>query len=491
MPPLGTHAAAKAGPAKAGTAKAGTAAASCTEPNCNLQYNGGQVQHSPHVYVDFWGPNWSSATATEKYLLSFYAGLGATGDTWSLITSQYPDSTGHPVFGKSVYVEYGTDTTPPPSEVTPDDLAAEAATAASAFSIKDIADTQVIVASQSGTCFSDGFSGSSCTPVPASYCAWHSSAFFGSGDLPFTNLPYQLDGNCGENFVNAGAAGTYDGFSIVGGHEYAESVTDPVPDNGYIDLSDGISGGEIGDKCAWGGEIWGTPDPIGNIKLSTGTFAMQSLWSNVTHGCAMSGVSVKPLGSQTSVLGRAVSLRERASAVPNVTLSYKATGLPAGLSINPSTGLIHGTVSGTVRAYAAKVTVAYSTGSVSFTVKWTVDAVGRVTGTWSKCVDNANGKTTAGNKIDIFTCTGKAQQTITFTPGGQLQVQGGCITGTTRALFERCSSATNRIWTRTGSEYVSKSNGKCLTDPDNTRANGTALTLATCASRVYQRWSLP
>jgi Ricin-type beta-trefoil lectin domain/Putative Ig domain len=482
VPPLGTHVAA--------------VAATCKEPNCDLQYNGGAVQHSPHVYVDFWGPGWGNDQAQQavlSYLLKFYKGLGATGDTWSLITSQYPDNSGHPVFGKSVFAEYGTDASAPPSEVTPDDLAAEAAAAASAFGIKDIGDAQVIVAAQSGTCFSDGFAGSSCTPVMASYCAWHSSTSFGSGELPFTNLPYQLDadGECGENFVNSGTAGTDDGFSIVGGHEYAESVTDPVPDNGYIDFADNVSGGEIADKCAWAGEIWGTPDPIGDIKLSTGTFAVQSLWSNVKHGCVMSGVSITPLGNQTSVLGRAVSLQVHGSAVPGVTLGYTATGLPTGLSINPATGLIHGTVSGAVKAYAAKVTVSYSTGPASFMFKWTVDAVGRVTGTWSKCVDNANGKITGGNKIDIATCTGKAQQTITFTPGGQLQLQGGCITGTTRALFEPCNSATNRIWTRTGSEYVNKSNGKCLTDPNNSKANGTALTLATCANRVYQHWSLP
>ena len=31
-------------------------AAGCTEPNCNLLYGGGSVQHSPHVYLLLWGP---------------------------------------------------------------------------------------------------------------------------------------------------------------------------------------------------------------------------------------------------------------------------------------------------------------------------------------------------------------------------------------------------------------------------------------------------
>ena len=31
---------------------------SCAESNCPMPYNGGSVQHTPHVYLLFWGPNW-------------------------------------------------------------------------------------------------------------------------------------------------------------------------------------------------------------------------------------------------------------------------------------------------------------------------------------------------------------------------------------------------------------------------------------------------
>jgi hypothetical protein len=489
VPPLGTH-------IKVAAKRTGAGAGSCAEPNCDIGYGGGPVQHNPRIYVVFWGPGWlndSTDEAAANYLVNLYYGLGASGDLWSLTTSQYSDGTGHPTFGSHELVEYGDDTSASPSEVTPSDLAAEAVLGANAFSITDVPDAQVVVVSQSGTCFSDGFAGSSCQPVQAAYCGWHSYTGFGSGELSFTNLPFQLDAgsSCGEDFINSGSAGEFDGFSIVGGHEYAESVTDPQPDSGYADLADNVSGGEIADKCAWAGELWGTPDPAGDVKLSTGTYAMQSLWSNATGSCVMSGVSVRPVANQTSALGHAVSLQVHASAVPFVTLTYSAVGLPAGLSINASTGLIHGTVTGPVKQYSPSVHVAFSTGTIAVRLKWTVDAVGKVTGTWSKCVDNANGKTTGGNKIDISSCTGKAQQTITFTPGGQLQVQGGCITGTSRAFFEPCTSATSKIWTRVGSEYVNKSNGKCLTDPNNSKVNGTALTLATCSNRSYQRWSLP
>ena len=68
-----------------------------------------------------------------------------------------------------------------------------------------------------------------------------------------------------------------DGFSIVGGHEYAEAVTDPEPSSGWV-ASDGE---EIGDLCAWQNLI--------ALSLSTGSFAVQPLWSNNAGGCATSG----------------------------------------------------------------------------------------------------------------------------------------------------------------------------------------------------------
>ena len=136
---------------------------------------------------------------------------------------------------------------------------------------------QVVVATQSGTCPSGFACGGS-----GSYCAWHSDD---DNSVPFTNLPYMLDAgfSCGEDFVSA----QDDGFSMVGGHEYAETITDPYPNSGWWDPSDPY-GGEIGDKCAWGGSIWGGSDPYGDVNLATGSFAMQSLYSNAEHGCIMS-----------------------------------------------------------------------------------------------------------------------------------------------------------------------------------------------------------
>jgi len=473
----------------------------CKEPDCVMPWNGGSVQHNPKLYVVFWGPTWTTDAgeqASSTYLLNFYSGLGTSSDTWSLTNSQYSDGTGSPAFSGSELVADTVDTGAPPTSVSQGSLAAEAAAAASFFSITDVANAQVVVVSQSGTCFNDGFAGSSCTPVPAAYCAWHSATAYHSGQLSYTNLPYQLDagGNCGEDWINPG--GTWDGFSTVGGHEYAEAITDPVPNSGYIDLSDNVSGGEIGDKCAWAGSIWGDTDPAGNITLSTGTFAVQSLWSNSNDGCVMSGpvtptVKVTTPGTQTSSLGSTPSLQIKATATPAVTLTYAAAGLPSGLSINSATGLIHGKVGGSVRSYTPKVTVRYTGGSKSVSFKWQADAVGAMKGYASLCADDHSGKTTAGNKIDIWSCTGGPSQRITYTTAGQLRVLGGCFNaGSVNVFYEPCTSATNKVWTRNSSgEYVVKSSGKCLTDPNNAKAKGTQLTVSACKNAADQHWTLP
>ena len=483
----------------------------CSEPDCNLVYQGGTVQHTPHVYVIFWGPNWSSDTSTRNYLLNFFTGLGNTsgGDTWSAIVDQYADGTGHPTFGTSLLTASGIDTSTPPTSVTMADLGTEALKAISAFGITDVSDANIVIASQSGTCFAPPdssdptytFAGNCGTPQTTGYCGFHSDVLDSSNaELPFTNLPYQTDAQaeCGENFVNSGSAGTDDGFSVVAGHEAMETITDPIITGtttqlGWIDLND-TYGGEVGDKCAWGGEIWGDSDPYGDVTLATGKFAVQSLWSNAISGCAMSPLTVTTPATQSSTIGKAVSLQITVSTGgAKIPLTYTSTGLPAGLSLNKTTGLISGTPGVTAGTHSTTVKVSYSGGSQSVSFTWKVSAPTaqiKLTGTTTKCIDDASGLTTAGNKIDILTCAAGAEQQIHFASDNELQVAGGCVTGTTVTTLQPCTAASNQRWTRQANgEYVLKSSGLCLTDPS--RANGTQLTLAACTGAATQEWTLP
>lgn len=230
-----------------------------------LQYYGGPVQHTLSVYLDFWGSQWNNdANGVKSYMTNLFNGLGTSSDHWSTVTSQYTDySGGHPSFGGAVLRGvWSHNTVSAPGSASASQISSEANTAAGHFGVSG-SNVQIVVLSPSGT-HPDGFPNSG-------FCAWHDY----NGNVPYTNMPYVLDAGsgCGEYAVQS----ALDGFSIVEGHEYAETATDPEPSSGWL-ASDGE---ENGDLCAW--------QNLGTISLPTGTFAMQPTWSDAVNGCAMSG----------------------------------------------------------------------------------------------------------------------------------------------------------------------------------------------------------
>src|SRR5258708_5024949 len=99
----------------------------CTEPNCDLVYQGGPVQLHPHVYILLWGPGWTTSDPAYGVMWFMFHGLGVTSDdAWSTITGQYADASGHPAFGASVFAGAFQDSTAPPDPVTNNDIYAEA-----------------------------------------------------------------------------------------------------------------------------------------------------------------------------------------------------------------------------------------------------------------------------------------------------------------------------------------------------------------------------
>ncbi|MEW2565673.1 M4 family metallopeptidase [Streptomyces sp. NPDC047070] len=115
-------------------------------------------------------------------------------------------------------------------------------------------------------------------------------------------------------------------------------------------------------------------------------FAGINVGSHVTPPTG--GVTVTNPGSQSSVVGTAVSLQISASSTNSGSLSYAATGLPTGLSIS-SSGAITGTPT-TAGTYSTTVTVTDSTGATgtaSFT--WTVSSTGGGTCTSAQLLGNA------------------------------------------------------------------------------------------------------
>jgi serine protease len=250
----------------------------------NLAFQGGSVETAPGVYIVYWG--WTSDPSGQAaYQESFFNGVG--GSTWINSQSQYCENV---AFGttdcttdpNAIYVGnpggqlLGTwydNSDPVPSTIGQNDLAQEAVNAAGYFgnlTPDSNANVQYII---------DTPTGNSTPGFGSQFCAWHSSTSSSYGTIAYTNFPYQTDAgySCGQNFVNGGSAGTLDGVSIVGGHEYAESITDPFPSSGWVDAG----GYETGDKCAWISSGQGAST---DISLPTGTFAVQSLWSNDFSG---------------------------------------------------------------------------------------------------------------------------------------------------------------------------------------------------------------
>ena len=268
-----------------------TAKASCHR-NCgggsnNLSYHGGVggigVETAPKVYLVTWG--WTSDPSGElAYIQNFYKGVG--GSSWNNSVTQYCQNVasgtincagisgaqfaGNP---SGMFAGLWQDTSTPPSSPTQSQLASEAVAAASHFgntSSSSNASVQYVIATATGKS-SSGFG--------TQYCAYHSATSSSFGNIAYTNLPYITDAgaSCGQNFVNSN--GLLDGVSIVGGHEMAESESDQFPNGGWLDAN----GKENGDKCAWISSGQGAST---NITLSTGTFAVQSLWSNAFNSGA-------------------------------------------------------------------------------------------------------------------------------------------------------------------------------------------------------------
>jgi hypothetical protein len=232
----------------------------------NLLYNGGPVAHTSRVYLLFWGTQWNSdPDGVEAYLYYYTNGICSSGDYWVSVTFQYFDTSGGtPTCNDgSAFQGWAQDVGgPAPYNASQAQIAAEAVAGADYFGALGT-DAQVVVISPSGT-HPDGF------PYTG-FCAWHSYTFDPYGnEVSYTNLPYVLDAGsgCGANSVQ----GPLDGFSIVEGHEFAETQTDPML-NAWYDSG----GAEIGDKCAWTG-LFAQSTPWG-------TFAQQPLWDNSTGSC--------------------------------------------------------------------------------------------------------------------------------------------------------------------------------------------------------------
>ena len=269
-------------------------------PGDNLYSHGGNVATQPLVYISYWGPEWArgfstggySSARAQAYVNGFFTNLG--GSRWLRSTTEYCQG----VAAGTVSCPAGAQTATNPSGLlrgvwndasqvprtpTSANIASAAQRAVAHFGYDRNASYMVFTPTGKSTL---GFS--------RYYCGWHDQTSYRGQPVAYVNLPYQPDGGggCGRNYVNQAndsfGHGYFDGFSIVAGHEYAETVTDPDPNTaaGWLDRF----GEENGDKCAWG-QGPGPQPASQNLTFGGQKYAVQPLWSNSanrgTGGCTM------------------------------------------------------------------------------------------------------------------------------------------------------------------------------------------------------------
>jgi hypothetical protein len=245
-----------------------------------LLYRGGWTQTSPRLYIVYWG-DWSSASDVynvQNRLYYFLSGVG--GSAWNRTATEYAYNCGIGTFScpsTAVHIQntpnqlqsWWKDTSAVPAVPTDADVANEAKRAAAHFGDYSV-NAQYVVALPRG--HDPGYFPTHGGDV----CAYHSWFTAASAAVSFTSLPYLPDAGrgCGNYSVNNSIL---DGVTIVESHEYNEAETDPFVSGtstwgGWTDSTG--SAGEAGDKCS-GGATYNA-----NTSLSTGTFPIQSVWSN-------------------------------------------------------------------------------------------------------------------------------------------------------------------------------------------------------------------
>jgi Ricin-type beta-trefoil lectin domain/Putative Ig domain len=204
-----------------------------------------------------------------------------------------------------------------------------------------------------------------------------------------------------------------------------------------------------------GNQVSGTSDTITNIDYDGQTIVVAS-----------DVVTVANPGSQTSTAGTAITTLQlsASSSVGDSITSWSATGLPAGLALNTSTGAITGTPT-TAGSYSVTVTATDAGGTKgSLTFTWLVNppAVVTPTATYTgtirlpalgMCLDDALNSSASGATVQVWRCNGSLNQQWQVMSNGTIQHNGLCldahnsgVTSGTRVQLWACTGNANQQW---------------------------------------------
>jgi hypothetical protein len=240
---------------------------------------------------------------------------------------------------------------------------------------------------------------------------------------PFiVQMPDQLGTNSGAVSLQVGASDP-DGLTL----SYGASG---LPGGLTIDTSTGLISGTLSSSASASSPYSVTVTASNGTLSSSDTFT----WT-VTTG----GVTVTSPGDQNNSEGDSVSLQIAATSAGTVT-GYSASGLPAGLSINTSSGLISGTVSSTAAEggnggiYLVTVTASDDQGN-SGGVQFTWDVSDASNTSQSFTLSNPGSQTNAeGDQVSLQLQTSDPSVPLVFTARGlpvglHIDANSGLISG--------------------------------------------------------------
>ena len=455
-----------------------------------LSYGGGvngigvQSGHSK-VYLVFYGSQWGSQSTDGNGNATFsgdaygaaakaqmmFKGIGTGSELWSAELTQWCDgpnvaagATSCPANANFIPYQSGgilsgvwyDNSTASPSAATGNQLGQEAINAAAHFGNTTAASNRnayYVILSPTGT-NPDAYTGA--------YCAWHdytgdSSLTGGAlsspyGDIAFSNQPYNMDSGagCGVSFVNAGAAGQLDGYTMTLGHEWHEMMSDQNPAGGWTNHTGNATynGQENSDECAW--IAAGQPGGAANITFGNGTFTEQASWSNDTNSCAISHPIVGGGGGGT----------------PVANFGYTANALV--VSFTDSSTDTGGTLSAHAWTFGDSGTSTATNPSHTYAAAGTYSVAEKVT-------DSASG--TTNTKTVSVTVTGGAGG------GGNVLANNVAVTGLSGATGVLSADYTFTVPTGATSATVAISGG--TGDADMYVQVGAAPTLASYSCRPY------
>jgi hypothetical protein len=219
-------------------------------------FHGGRVIRNPHLYLIFWGSNWTHEEEAERWRGHIRNTLGGLTEeygfnlTYQHILNQYYDSTG-PIEGVTLAGEYVYEAIGAPQGQEREDIKAEVELAIAQKGWPREPNSIFIVLHPPGTAYQEGF-----TTEAGTGCGFHERDH--QGDV-FAFIP-----DLANHFFSAKCGGyaeeEREGQKIIlynrivtflAAHEYVEATTDPEQGGGWYDSE----GYELGDICEEHGPI--------------------------------------------------------------------------------------------------------------------------------------------------------------------------------------------------------------------------------------------